>query len=239
MSYRLNVPSPDESTVLIEVEDWKTVLARPVAERKGRPAVAIDLGAGRAWSAAVAIWETGRIEGIALAPGIPNIEEQEKRDRVPKGTYRALLENGSLRMAEGRRVQPAADLIRFVRQRWGQPASYIADRFRVPELLDAANGIPVTARMTRWSESGFDIRAFRKLSLDGPLTVSAESVQIITASLAAARVKSDDSGNVRLVKAGVNNCGRDDAAAALVLACGLFERSMPMRPRWRSLGAVA
>ena len=54
----------------------------------GRPAVGIDLGGGRAWSAAVGLWENGRMEAIAVAPGIPSLEEQEKRDRVPSGTYR-------------------------------------------------------------------------------------------------------------------------------------------------------
>ena len=238
LSYRLNLPSPDVSVVLLDVEDWKKVLARPVTERRGRPAVAIDLGAGRAWSAAVAIWETGRVEAVAVAPGIPSIEEQEKRDRIPRGIYRKLLENGSLRMAEGRRVQPVKDLIGFARERWGNPSCYISDRFRVPELLDCANGVPVTPRMTRWSESGYDIRSLRKMALDGPLNVSPESAALLTASMASSKVRPDDSGNVRLVKRGTNNTGRDDVAAALVLACGLFERSMPKRPRWRSLGAI-
>ena len=222
----------------MDVEDWKKVLARPLTERRGRPAVAIDLGAGRAWSAAVAIWATGRIEAVALAPGIPDIAAQEKRDRVPRGTYRSLLENGTLRLAEGRRVQPVKDLIGFVRSQWGNPSTYIADRFRVNELADSVNGVPVVPRQTRWSESGFDIRSLRKLALDGPLNVSPESVLILTASMAAARVKPDDSGNVRLVKRGTNNTGRDDVAAALVLACGLFERSMPTRPSWRYAGAI-
>ena len=238
LSYRLNLPSPDVSVVLLDVQDWTTVLARPVTERRGRPAIAIDLGAGRAWSAALAIWQSGRVEAVALAPGIPGIEEQEKRDRVPRGTYRKLLENGSLRMAEGRRVQPVKDLIGFARERWGNPSTYISDRFRVPELMDHIGNVPAIRRMTRWSESGFDIRGLRKLALDGPLNVAPESANLITASLAAARVKPDDSGNVRLVKRGTNNTGRDDVAAALVLAAGLFERSQPARRRWRSVGAI-
>lgn len=238
LSYRLNLPSADISVVLLDVEDWKKVLSRPVTERRGRPAVAIDLGAGRAWSAAVAIWETGRVEAVALAPGIPSIEEQEKRDRVPHGTYRKLVENGTLRLSDGRRVQPVSDLIGFVRDQWGNPSTYIADRFRATELRDCINSAPVVSRMTRWSESGFDIRALRKVALDGPLNVSPESAPILTASMAAARVKPDDSGNVRLVKRGTNNTGRDDVAAALVLAAGLFERSLPARPAWRSLGAI-
>ena len=49
-SFRLNLPSGDESTMLLTLDDWDRVTARPVAERSGRPIIGIDLGAGRAWS---------------------------------------------------------------------------------------------------------------------------------------------------------------------------------------------
>ena len=104
LSYRLNVPSGDESTMLLTVDDWDRVKARPVPERAGKPIVGIDLGAGRAWSAAVGVWRNGRVEALAVAPGIPDLEAQEKRDRVPWGTYRKLALSGALRVAEGLRV---------------------------------------------------------------------------------------------------------------------------------------
>ena len=104
LSYRLNVPTGDESTMLLTVDDWQRMAERPVPPREGRPIVAYDLGGGRAWSAAVGIWRSGRMEAIAVAPGIPSIEDQEKRDRVPRGTYRALARSGALRVAEGLRV---------------------------------------------------------------------------------------------------------------------------------------
>ena len=94
LSYRLNVPSADESKMLLDVDDWERVLARPVPPREGRPVVAVDLGGGRAWSGAAAIWRNGRCEAIACAPGIPDLTEQERRDRVPAGTYRKLAETG-------------------------------------------------------------------------------------------------------------------------------------------------
>ena len=106
LSYRLNVPSGDESTMLLTVDDWERVCARPVPERTGRPIGGIDLDAGRAWSAAVGVWRSGRVEAIAVAPGIPDLEAQEKRDRVPWGTYRKLALSGALRVAEGLREQP-------------------------------------------------------------------------------------------------------------------------------------
>ena len=52
LSFRLNRPSGDESEVLLTVGDWERVTAREVPEREGRPFVGVDLGGGRAWSAA-------------------------------------------------------------------------------------------------------------------------------------------------------------------------------------------
>lgn len=66
----------------------------PVAERFGRPVVGLDLGGGRAWSAAVAVWPSGRVEAAALAPGTPDLADQERRDRVPSGTYQRLAAAG-------------------------------------------------------------------------------------------------------------------------------------------------
>ena len=102
----------------------------------------MDLGGGRAWSAAVAVWRNGRVEALACAPGVPGLDEQEKRDRVPKGTYKALSQSGALRIAEGLRVQPPSELWRAVRDSWGAPETVICDRFRLGELQDCVNGTP-------------------------------------------------------------------------------------------------
>ena len=226
LSYRLNVPSGDESTMLLSLEDWKRVISRPVAERDGLPIVGIDLGAGRAWSAAVAAWTTGRIEALAVAPGIPSIEAQEKRDRVPSGTYQTLIDIGALSVAEGLRVQPPAELWQSVTDAWGAPEAVVCDRFRIAELQDTVNGTPVIPRVTRWSEASSDIRALRKLALDGPLSCSPSSRALIAASLAAAVVENDKQGSMRLVKLGTNNTGRDDVAVALTLVAGMLQRAM-------------
>ena len=125
LSYRLNIPTGDESTVLLTVDDWLLVCARPVAERCGKPIVGVDLGAGRAWSAAVAVWPGGRTEALAIAPGIPTIAEQEKQDKVPTGTYARLIENGTMTVSHGLRVQPPADLYRAIREAWGRTSSHL------------------------------------------------------------------------------------------------------------------
>ena len=226
LSYRLNVPSADESTVLLTVDDWKRVCAREVPERAGRPIVGYDAGHSRAWSAAVAVWRSGRIEAIALAPGNPNIEAQEKRDRVPRGTYRVLVENGSLRVAEGLRVTTPALLHAAAVEAFGLPDRIIHDRFLVAELKDAVRGsVKLVERIPRWSDSDFDIRALRKLALDGPLAVAPSARPLLTASLAAALVK-NEGGLSRMVKRDTNNTGRDDVAAALVLAAGSLQRNL-------------
>ena len=205
LSYRLNQPTPDEAEVLLTVDDWKRTLARPVAIPAGRPIVGVDLGANRAWSAAVALWQSGRCEALAVAPGIPSIDVQERRDRVPGGTYRKLLETGRLTLASGLRVVPASQLIEAVLATWGIPEVMIADRFRMDELRDTDPGCRIVPRVSRWSESSYDIRALRKMAKDGPMSVDKGSRNLLTASLSAAMVQPDDQGSVRLVKRGTNN----------------------------------
>ena len=223
LSYRLNVPSGDESTMLLTVDDWQRVTEREVPPRAGKPVVACDLGAGRAWSAAVGIWRNGRVEALALAPGIPSIEAQERRDRVSSGTYESLVSAGLLHIADGLRVQPPSMLADLITETWGPAAGVVADRFRISDLADAGlHGLE--PRMTRWSESSEDIRALRKMAKDGPLAVDAGSAPLLEASLAVASVKNDDAGNVRLQKRGSNNTSRDDVAAALTLGAGAHQR---------------
>ena len=211
--------------MLLSTDDWDRLVERDVAERGGRPIVAVDLGGGRAWSAATAIWQSGRIEAIAVAPGIPDIETQERRDQVARGVYGALLATGRLRLAHGLRVQPPGALFEAITEEWGAPELIVCDRFRLNELRDVVNGTPIVPRVSRWSEAAFDIRALRQLAVDGPLSAEVESRPLLAASLSVAMVKSDDAGNVRLIKKGSNNASRDDVAAALLLAAGVFQRA--------------
>ena len=231
LSYRLNLPSADEATMLLSVDDFERMADRDLGERSGRPIVGIDLGAGRSWSSAVALWKSGRISSLAIAPGIPDITVQEDRDQVPRGTYSRLILTGRLRLAHGLRVPPPAALMEAVKEEFGEPELIVCDRFRLGELRDCTNGAQVVPRVARWSEAAFDIRALRQLAVDGPLSAEVESRPLLAASLSVAMVKNDDAGNVRLAKKGSNNTSRDDVAAALVLAAGVFQRarSQPKR----------
>ena len=245
LSYRLNVPSGDESTVLLTIDDWERSAARTVPAREGLPILGIDLGGGRSWSAAVAMWANGRTEAVACAPGIPDLAAQEKRDLVPKGLYAQLADSGVLRVAEGLRVQPPAALWAAACELWGGAVAIVCDRFRLPDLFDATGGqVPLIPRVTRWSESSEDIRALRKAASDGPLSISPESRDLIAASLAVSQVKTDDAGNSRLIKRGSNNGARDDVAVALTHAAGQVARMNTADPHEgeympRSLGYAA
>ena len=226
LSYHCNVPTGDEATLLLTVDDWERTLARKVPSREGRPIVALDMGGGRAWSAACCIYTNGRIEAVAVCPGIPSIADQEKRDRVGRNTYQRLVDSGKLEIAEGLRVPLAAQLLDRVRSEWGNPTKVISDRFRMDELLDSRQGLKLAPRVSRWSEASADIRALRKGCKDGPFSVDHDSRLLITASLSAAMVENDKAGNTQMIKKSSNNTARDDVAFALHLAAGGWDRDM-------------
>lgn len=229
LSYRLNVPTPDESTVPLTVSQFKRICARDVPAPEGRPIVGLDLGGGRAWSCAVAVWPNGRTEALACAPGIPDVKAQEKRDDVPPGTYAGLVEAGTLHVADGFRIPPVAMLVGLAAP-W-LPRAFVCDRWRLDELRDAKVKVPILPRIPRWKEATADLRGLRKLADDGPLAIDPASRSLLKASLAVSRVESDDVGNTKLLKQrSGSNRARDDVVAAWILAAGAVSRSKPRRP---------
>ena len=59
------------------------------------------------------------MEALAVAPGLPDLAEQERRDRVPAGTYRRLAETGALRVAQGLQGATARPTLRRSEGRLG------------------------------------------------------------------------------------------------------------------------
>ena len=119
-----------------------------------------------------------------MAPGVPALDEQERRDRVASGTYKKLYDLGQQEIAEGLRVQPPAALWAMIRESWGRPLVVVLDRFRLAEFEDATgNKVKLEPRVSRWSEAAFDIRALRQMALDGPLAVDAGSQALLATSL--------------------------------------------------------
>ena len=114
-----------------------------------------------------------------------------------------------------------AQLVDLVYEEWGAPAGAVqVDRFRLDDLRDTriAHVEPVRLMPSEWDQG---IRAVRQMGKDGPLAVACESVPLIEASLAAATVANDLSGNAKLVKSS-NQCARDDVAAALCLGARAY-----------------
>ena len=224
-TYRLNQPSEDTARVLVAITDWQRMLKREPGARDGSPIVALDVGRGRAWSAAVALYPSGLTDCFAVAPGNPDLREQAKRDKVPSAVYQALYDKGLLEVDAGRNVQRVEPLVDGVLARWGRPALFIADRFAAPELRDhLPPNIRFETRVTQWSEATFDVASLRAGVSDGPYTFDPQSRNLMQASLAAARVENDKAGNTRLIKRGANNQSRDDVAAAWLLASGEWKR---------------
>ena len=222
------MPDWPNTSVLLEVDDYKLLIGRDVPERDGSPIVGVDLGSNRAFSAAVATWANGRTEALAVCPGIPSVAEQERRDKVPRGTYQRLVDDGSLIVAEGLRVPPVGLLWNTMTESWGWPALVVCDRFRLRELQDVAGDAPIETRRALWSEASEDIRACRKLVKDGPLSLAESARALLVTSLAHSKVQADTSGNIRMVKKGHKNESRDDVAFALTLTCGAFVRYPPV-----------
>ncbi len=231
LSFRLNLESTDESTMLLTVPEWRKCEGRELGPDCGAPVVGVDLGSGRSWSAATAVFPGGRVEAVAITSGLPDIAAQEKRDVAVRGAYQRLVDEGSLLVDRGRNIPRVSVLADEVLRRWPGLAFLVCDRFRLPELLDAFAGkVRIFPRVTRWSESSADIRAVRALALDGELSVEPSSRALMRVALAAATVQSDTSGNCRLIKAGTNQTERDDPAHAFVLAAGALSRFRKSAP---------
>ena len=229
--------------VLLSAEVWAEIEGDAV--RAGPFVLGLDLGGTGAMSAAAAFWpQTGRLECFALVGDIPDLGSRGLQDGVG-GLYREMARRGELGTVPGRVVPPAA-LVAAAVDRWGVPARVVADRFKQGEMEDAYD----KARLPRsagveWRGQGYrdgaeDVRRFRQAALSGRV-VPVESL-LGRAAMGEARVVVDPSGNEKLSKnseAGRRKRGRDDAAAAMVLAVASAERTPPTRPRQRLRTALA
>ena len=222
-AYRLNAHRSVDADQLVDPDEWRRVLERPVEDRNGAAVLGIDLGASRSWSAAALAWPSGRLEVYASIPGIPDLAAQERRDGLTRGTLARLVAAGVVAVAEGKRVADAGlvlDLLPDV-----EVAGCVADRFAAEVLTDelSSRGLPAAEwRVGQWSQASADIAAFRAAALDGPLSVPGAGRELCTLSLAATKIERDTSGSMRLRK--THRRRRDDVSQAAVLALGALAR---------------
>ena len=230
--YRLNLPG-GESTgeqPLITMAEWERVCARPVPECEGKPVIGVDLGGNRSWSAAAALWPSGRIEAWASAPGQPSLAEQEHQDQVPDGSYSELVKSGGLSVDAGRAVPGIQRLLARI---WNwEPAAIIGDSFRVQELHKVVQGrVRIVERGRGHGESTSNVQALRSLLLDTQAGVVAESRALLAAAFEQTNLVIDNAGLTKVSKIDARR-SRDDAAAALLLAAGeLARRPAPVELR--------
>ena len=218
--FRLNIPGePVDSQPLITSSEFGVVCARAVPPCEGRPVIGVDLGGTRSWSAAAAVWPSGRISSWANAPGQPSLAEQERDDQVAEGTYSELVRSGGLSVDEGQHVPGVGRLLSRI---WAwEPAAVVCDNYRAAELYEAVSGrgVRVIERARSGGEATSNIQSLRSLLLDSSAGVDEESRALLGAAFEQTNLVIDNSGVTRVSKVDRKR-SRDDASAALLLAAG-------------------
>ena len=217
--YRLNIPGdPVDAQPLITSSEWERVCARPVPACEGKPVVSVDLGGNRSWSAACAVFPTGRISAWALAPGVPTLAEQEHADHVADGSYVELVRSGGLSVDAGHAVPSVERLLSRV---WAwEPLCIVSDPYRSAELSQAVGGrARIIERARSGGEATSNVQSLRSLLLDTGAGVTEASRALLAAAWAQTNLVIDNAGLTRVTKLDARR-SRDDAAAALLLAAG-------------------
>ena len=229
--YRLNIPGePVDTQPLVTAAEWARVCARPVPACEGRPTIGVDLGGSRSWSAACAVWPSGRVESWALAPGVPSLAEAEREDQVSEGAYRELVRSGGLAVDEARAVPDIGLLLSRIWE-W-EPTVLVSDPYRSAELYQVVAGrVRIIERARGGGESTSNVQALRARLLDTAAGVSEASRALLGAAFAQTSLVIDATGITKVTKARAKR-SRDDAAAALLLAAGeLARRPAPVALR--------
>ena len=178
----------------------------------------LDLGGTRSWSAAAAIWPSGRIEAWAIAPGVPSLADQEREDQVHQGSYAELVRSGGLSVDEGQHVPSIERLLARV---WAwEPLAIVCDNYRAPELHQAVSGrVRVIERARSGGAATGNVQALRSRLLDSEAGVSESSRALLGAAWAQTNLIIGNEGQAKVTKIDARR-SRDDAAAALLLAAG-------------------
>ena len=217
--FRLNLPGdPVDEQPLVTTAEWERVCGRLIPASEGKPIIGCDLGGNRSWSAAAAVYPTGRIVAWALAPGSPILADQEREDQVADGTYAELVKSGGLSV-DGIRAVPSVE--RLLSRVWEmEPAAIVCDSYRVDELRKAVQGrCRVIERARSHGEATSNIQSLRSLLLDSASGVALDSRALLAAAWAQTNLVVGNDGLTKVAKRDQRR-SRDDAAAALLLACG-------------------
>ena len=238
---RLNLGTSDTiQSTLLDAGTWER--AEGEAEHAGAFVLGIDLGGTASLSAASGFWpESGCLEAFGCFGTEPDLGKRGTLDGVGR-LYLEMYRRGEL-ILEGGRLADVGALLREVLERWGRPAAVVCDRWRIAELADALDreSFPSAALLARgqgFRDGGADVLAFRQAVLGGRVTPRRSL--LMRAAMSEARVAGDAAGNFKLTKVGAGtgkrSRGRDDAAAASILAVAAGEREAARAPRRTTRG---
>ena len=227
-SLRLNMGVSDVlAGTLLEADVWESIEGE--AERRGDYVLGLDLGQSTSQSAACAYYvESGRLEGFAMFPEIPSLEDRALSDNVGV-LYEQCHQRGELLRA-GLMVSDIRELLSEALDRWGRPVAIVADRYKKAELIGHLNGLDFPSASLVLRGMGFvngaeDVRGFQLAALGGHVT-PVKSL-LFRASMAEARVVCDIAGNWKLARGsagGRRAKAKDDVVAAAVLAVAVGRR---------------
>ena len=223
LALRLNQGVGDmQERAILDPGMWERIEVKAL-HPVGRYSLGLDLGTSAAMSGAAAYWpDSGSLDGFAVFPELPSLEERGLRDGVGR-FYADMAGRGEL-LQRGRRVSDLRELLREVIGRWGPPSVIACDRWREAELREVLEAVKfprcaLAVRGQGYKDGAEDVREFRRAALDGRLH-QLRSL-LLRAAMAEARVSVDPAGNEKLAKGkeGWRRANaRDDAAAAAILA---------------------
>ncbi|MXY96386.1 MAG: hypothetical protein F4Z29_01235 [Gemmatimonadetes bacterium] len=229
-AYRLNQGTSELELrdVLIDAGAYEGLETETAWTPGAAHGLGIDLSGGHAWSAAAAVSleAGGLVDGMALWPSTVDVKDRSKAEGID---YGRMIRAGDLLQIPGPTVS-ADDVVAEAFDRWGRPVFIVADHYRRHELEhhleahgyseDAGN---LVFRRMGWQDGGEDLRAFRRLAAAGE--ISFRTTLLMRESFAAARTTADTVGNEKMAKETERSTrGRDDVAAAAVIASGEVER---------------
>ena len=152
--YDLNLPGSASREMIVTLDRWLLVEARPRPNREGPCFVGFDLGGSSSLTAPALYWPAvGRLEVYGAVGDDPDLAARGEADGVG-GRYERMAERGELRTWPGR-VTPCGPFLGWIAEvlDGAAPTLAVADRYRRAEALDALDAAGV-AWPIEWRAQG-------------------------------------------------------------------------------------
>ncbi len=226
MAWQLNAPLDPQRQLLLEYKTLQRAYDEAAEPISGEPVwLGLDLGGAASMTAAVAVFESGVVRAVGAFPSADmNLLQRGKRDLVGM-TWVQCAERGELKETTGHVTELSEFIPHVLDMIRGHPVqSVTGDRYREGELRNALAkaGVdwPLNLRANGPKDGNADILATRRMFLAGKAKLCRNL--LLEASLAEADCKVSTTGAVQLDRA--HRDGRNDVAAALILAAGAYMR---------------